>query len=510
MYFERIKPNYSGYQELHVHTVGSFRDAVNTVSDVFDAAEELGYNAVAITDHGNWTRLFEALKERTKREKKSLEKALRFHSVPDDEINAVLKTIGPFDSLRNPNDKMKPYIEKYEDAFVEAVKNSIQFVPGIEMYEGDEESPDKYHLILYAKDWIGAKELFKLNNLAQLNKYRELPRTTRAQLKRFFGEGKPGHGHIIMTSACVAGRIPSILLKKFYAQEEINEYRRKLDEKRVYPQYEVDDARARYEDLEADYSAKREDLAAMKKIANRKFASTLKKAQTAYDNAVKINSEDLSLRAEELKTIIAQKEETEAVQKLIPGTEKEVAALKDLLKDAKDHLKKLQSANAPADRLEKMGAHFLIMPCNTAHYFLPRFKDKLHVPFFSIIEEAARYCHKKEVKCVALLATEGTLAAGIYDEAMSKYDIQLIKPDMDQRKVCQDIIYNGVKAGNKDYDTTAFCNVLKDLRAKGAEHFILGCTETPIAVEMYHIKESFIDPTDIIARRAVEFARTGK
>ena len=160
--------------------------------------------------------------------------------------------------------------------------------------------------------------------------------------------------------------------------------------------------------------------------------------------------------------------------------------------------------------LEKAGAECLIMGCNTAHYFLPRFKDKLHVPFFSIIEEAARYCHKKEVKCVALLATEGTLAAGIYDEAMSKYDIQLIKPDMDQRKVCQDIIYNGVKAGNKDYDTTAFCNVLKDLRAKGAEHFILGCTETPIAVEMYHIKESFIDPTDIIARRAVEFARTGK
>ena len=41
-YFERIRPQYSGYQELHVHTEGSFRDAVNTVSDVFDAAEELG------------------------------------------------------------------------------------------------------------------------------------------------------------------------------------------------------------------------------------------------------------------------------------------------------------------------------------------------------------------------------------------------------------------------------------------------------------------------------------
>ena len=67
-YLEKIKPQYSGYQELHVHTTGSFRDAASTVQDVFDAAEKLGRNAVAITDHGNWTKLFEALKERTKRE----------------------------------------------------------------------------------------------------------------------------------------------------------------------------------------------------------------------------------------------------------------------------------------------------------------------------------------------------------------------------------------------------------------------------------------------------------
>lgn len=38
-YLEKIKPQYSGYQELHVHTTGSFRDAASTVQDVFDAAE---------------------------------------------------------------------------------------------------------------------------------------------------------------------------------------------------------------------------------------------------------------------------------------------------------------------------------------------------------------------------------------------------------------------------------------------------------------------------------------
>lgn len=126
-YLKKIEPSYSGYQELHVHTVGSFRDAANTVKDVFDAAEEQGRNAVAITDHGNWTRLFEALKERTKREKKILEKELSAIGADEDEIRKALKVMGNFDSVRCPNEKMAEFIEKYEPAYVNTAKKAIQY-----------------------------------------------------------------------------------------------------------------------------------------------------------------------------------------------------------------------------------------------------------------------------------------------------------------------------------------------------------------------------------------------
>ena len=58
-YLQKIQPHYTGYQELHVHTEASYRDAVNTVDDIVAAAKRLGRNAFAITDHGNQMRLFQ-------------------------------------------------------------------------------------------------------------------------------------------------------------------------------------------------------------------------------------------------------------------------------------------------------------------------------------------------------------------------------------------------------------------------------------------------------------------
>lgn len=171
-YLQKIQPHYTGYQELHVHTEASYRDAVNTVDDIVAAAKRLGRNAFAITDHGNQMRLFQGFKVRTKAEKKALEDALKAAAVSKDDCDSILKSIGPTDSIRNPTEKMWPWIEKYPEPFIAAVKNSPQYIPGIEMYFQPEKSEDDnsgYHIILYAKDWQGQKVLFLIENLAQLN-----------------------------------------------------------------------------------------------------------------------------------------------------------------------------------------------------------------------------------------------------------------------------------------------------------------------------------------------------
>lgn len=159
-----------------------------------------------------------------------------------------------------------------------------------------------------------------------------------------------------------------------------------------------------------------------------------------------------------------------------------------------------------ANRLTEQGAGFLIMGCNTAHFFLPPLMPFLKVPFLSMIEATAEACQQLGYRKVGLLASAGTCHTGIYQRALQHLGIETTKPDERQEIAIHDMIYSGVKAGNRDYDTTKVREVLKEMTTAGAEAFILGCTEIPLAIAMYHIEGTFLDATQVLAERAVAMA----
>lgn len=162
--------------------------------------------------------------------------------------------------------------------------------------------------------------------------------------------------------------------------------------------------------------------------------------------------------------------------------------------------KMLQSAKL----LEAQGADVLVIACNTAHYFLDEFKDKVHVPIINMIDEAVKHCVELGYSEVGLLCTIGTRNTGIYQKACNKFNIKLVVPDDEEIKALQDMIYSGVKANNFNYDTSNVKQVISTMRNRGAQAFILGCTETPIAVQMYHIEGNFIDSSLVLAHKAIE------
>jgi len=158
------------------------------------------------------------------------------------------------------------------------------------------------------------------------------------------------------------------------------------------------------------------------------------------------------------------------------------------------------------NRLTEQGADVLIMGCNTAHYFLPWILPQIRLPFINMIEETVGFCKNSGLSKVGLLASEGTYAGKIYHQELEKHSIALVEPNAAQKEIMQNIIYAGVKAGNTKYETAPFKQVLKEMRSRGAEAFILGCTEIPVAVKMYQIDENYIDATQILAASAVRFA----
>ncbi len=170
----------------------------------------------------------------------------------------------------------------------------------------------------------------------------------------------------------------------------------------------------------------------------------------------------------------------------------------------------LEGSDAPfayileaAERLERMGADILLLPCNTSHVFYQKLCGAIHVPVLNMIEETAREVHALGLKSVGVLATTGALRARLYENALNEFGIKAVLPSEGGQAEVMSVIYNGVKAGAENYDTAAFTEELKLMAAGGAEYFVLGCTELPVAFEKYRIDLPFIDPALILAKAAI-------
>lgn len=158
-------------------------------------------------------------------------------------------------------------------------------------------------------------------------------------------------------------------------------------------------------------------------------------------------------------------------------------------------------------KLESCGADCIVMPCNTAHYFLPRLRRLTDIPFLSMPEEAARSCRL----CFpgrrgAVLATRGTLSVGLYQDALEREGVPFLIPDEAEQEALMRVIYGGVKAGAAPESYRGdMLSVLDGLSARGAEYFILACTELPLAAQALGLSQSMVDPTEVLARAAIRF-----
>lgn len=156
-------------------------------------------------------------------------------------------------------------------------------------------------------------------------------------------------------------------------------------------------------------------------------------------------------------------------------------------------------------RLENIGADVLVMSCNTAHYFIDEVRKFTRLPIINMIEETAKEAKRRGIGCVGLLATEGTCRTGIYDRAFEAQGVKVVKPSDALEAHIMDMIYKGIKAGLREYRLEKIYEVLEALKADGAQSFILGCTELPLAFAFYGVKAQTLDPTEVLARRAIEF-----
>lgn len=141
----------------------------------------------------------------------------------------------------------------------------------------------------------------------------------------------------------------------------------------------------------------------------------------------------------------------------------------------------------PSERMQKdlnqladMGADILAVPCNTAHYFIDRFKKPLPRPLIHIIDETVKAAKKLNPRGVWMLSTLGTWQSGLYQTYAQKHELPLFFPNEEQRELIHKSIME-VKANRMEEAGKLCGSIVKDLWGTKDLPIMLACTELPLA-----------------------------
>ena len=168
--------------------------------------------------------------------------------------------------------------------------------------------------------------------------------------------------------------------------------------------------------------------------------------------------------------------------------------------------KVLKSLLVGCRSLEKSGCKFIVIPCNTAHYWYHDLQKKIRIPIINMPKEVFKHTQKKCTKNskIGLLATEGTLKTKIYDQLFEK-NFKLIKPTDTLQKNSVNKTIKYVKMGNVKLAEKSIRKSINYLLKMKCKKIILGCTELPIAIFAFKsfkkvkLSKIFLDPNLILA-----------
>ena len=156
--------------------------------------------------------------------------------------------------------------------------------------------------------------------------------------------------------------------------------------------------------------------------------------------------------------------------------------------------------------LQRNKCKFIVIPCNTAHYWYNDLQKKIKIPIISMPKEVYLHAKKNCIKNskIGILATEGTLKTNVYNKFFDK-NFSLICPIKSLQLNSVNKAIKFVKMGKVKQAEKAIKPAVKYLIKMKCKKIILGCTELPIAIFAFKsfkkIKKSkiFLDPNLILA-----------
>ena len=156
-------------------------------------------------------------------------------------------------------------------------------------------------------------------------------------------------------------------------------------------------------------------------------------------------------------------------------------------------------------RLEHSGATRIAIPCNTAHHWHGALQAETSVPIIHIVDAVAdALAQQRTIPALGLLATDGTIHAGVYQQRLAERGYACVVPDAKaQAEVMRAIRL--VKAGHTDEAAGILGREAEALAARGCSQIAMACTEIPLALATLDqdVGAALLDPTELLAQACV-------
>lgn len=161
-----------------------------------------------------------------------------------------------------------------------------------------------------------------------------------------------------------------------------------------------------------------------------------------------------------------------------------------------------------ANKLAQTGAHFAICPDNTIHQAFEFVKTKSPIPWLHIAKTAAEEAKLNGFTRLAILGTKYLMTGPVYPDALKKFDISYEIPEENDREQIDDIIFKELVNGIFSEKSRIYFNhVIQNLKEKGCDAAVLGCTEIPLIVDPNDCPLPILDSTRLLARAALKKAQ---
>lgn len=167
----------------------------------------------------------------------------------------------------------------------------------------------------------------------------------------------------------------------------------------------------------------------------------------------------------------------------------------------------LATLTAAARRIEAAGADMLLICSNTIHTFADPIAASISIPLLHIAEIVATHLTQQQLTCAALLGTRYTMTKPFYRQRLAAHHHKILIPTPPQLYTVHDIIFDELVHGiTLDTSRQRLLTICQDLKDRGAQAIILGCTELPLLLDQTQSPLPLLDTTKLHALAAVDLA----